>query len=83
MKGDTDDMAEAIPYLSAIQTASANPEQLERLYQSAREAHETASFTRAMLLSADSEPVNLLYSAWYYRLQQPAEGVPSTTLRPN
>jgi hypothetical protein len=60
---------DASTYLSAIQGAGADPEQLERLYQAAHRAHETGSFTSAMLVTAGAAPDNLLYSAWYYRLQ--------------
>jgi hypothetical protein len=57
-------------YLGAIHEASANPEQLERLYQLAHTAQAKGEFTRAMLACASDSPENLLYSAWYYRLQR-------------
>jgi hypothetical protein len=65
-------------YLGAIRDAGTNPEQLERLYQSACRAHETGSFTSAMLATAGAAPDNLLYSAWYHRLQQQTSDAEST-----
>jgi hypothetical protein len=61
-------------YAETIRAANANPAQLERLYQSARRSHQTPQFTSAMLACAAAAPENLLYAAWYYRLQQPAQG---------
>jgi hypothetical protein len=66
------------PYLRAIHEASADPERLERLYQSAHTAQERRKFTEAMLISAGNSPENVLYSAWYYRLQQPAPDIMAT-----
>ncbi|MGO8948419.1 MAG: hypothetical protein ACLQUY_12325 [Ktedonobacterales bacterium] len=77
---DMPDMPD-MPYMGAIRAASANPEQLERLYQSARHDHETEPFARAILICAGSSPENLLYSAWYYRLQQRARSDGETERR--
>ena len=57
-------------YAEAIRSASAAPQQLEQLYQSARQAHTDAQFTADMLAAYYAAPDNLLYAAWYYRLQQ-------------
>jgi hypothetical protein len=72
----------ASAYLSAIQGAGADPEQLERLYLAAHRAHEAGAFASAMLLTAGAAPDNLLYSAWYYRLQQQASGGESAARHP-
>jgi hypothetical protein len=56
-------------YAVAIQSASGAPQQLEQLYQSARHAHTDAQFTTDMLAAYQASPDNLLYAAWYYRLQ--------------
>lgn len=57
-------------YAEAIQAASRAPQQLEQLFQSARQAHADAQFTADMVAAYGASPDNLLYAAWYYRLQQ-------------
>lgn len=54
---------------SQIHAADANPQQLERLYQAAREKGQTDEFQLALQASYEAAPDNLLYAAWYYRLQ--------------
>lgn len=58
-------------YLAEIRGAAADPETLERIYQAARRAGASAAFTRAITTAHEESPDNLLYSAWYYRLNQP------------
>jgi len=61
-------------YLSAIQSASTNPKLLEELYQSAQKDGKTSEFQADLLACREASPDNVLYAAWYYRLQQiPAE----------
>jgi hypothetical protein len=59
-------------YLTLIDAAAANPEALERLYQAARRGGAAAAFRGAVAAAHQESPENLLYSAWYYRLHQPA-----------
>lgn len=61
-------------YAGAIQSAFGAPEQLELLYQAARHGHADAQFTADMLAAYRAAPDNLLYAAWYYRLQQALSG---------
>jgi hypothetical protein len=57
-------------YLQDIRACHQDPRRLEDLYQSARRENETSAFTSALLACHDASPDNLLYAAWYYRLQQ-------------
>lgn len=61
-------------YAEAIQSASSAPQQLEQLFQSARQAHADTQFTADMLAAYRASPDNLLYAAWYYRLQHALPG---------
>jgi hypothetical protein len=54
-------------YLSEIQSAANNPEQLELLYQSARQASEEVEFRNDLQESFEKAPGNLLFSAWHSR----------------
>jgi len=56
--------------VSALRT---DAEQLERVYQEAREAGETDAFKQAIDESYASAPENLLYAAWFHRLQHAAD----------
>jgi len=61
-------------YLSAIQSASMNPKLLEELYQAAQRENAANEFKADLSACYEKSPANLLYAAWYYRLQQiPAE----------
>jgi hypothetical protein len=60
----------ATSYAEAIRAAAGAPQQLEAIYQSARQAHADAQFTADMAAAYEASPDNLLYAAWYYRLQQ-------------
>lgn len=57
-------------YLQEIGAAHNDPKQLEELYQTARRANETGEFTNDLLTCHVESPHNILYAAWYYRLQQ-------------
>ncbi|MBA4380065.1 MAG: hypothetical protein C0393_05185, partial [Anaerolinea sp.] len=56
-------------YLSAIQSASNNPKLLEDLYQTAQRESETGEFTADLSACYAALPENVLFAAWYYRLQ--------------
>ena len=58
-----------MPYLQSILSSSSNPELLENLYQTARQENNIAEFTASLQTCYQEAPENLLYSAWYYRLQ--------------
>jgi hypothetical protein len=61
-------------YLSDIQSASTNPKLLEDLYQAAQRENAASEFEADLSACYEKSPANLLYAAWYYRLQQiPAE----------
>lgn len=65
--------AAPMDYESAIRSAEHDPEQLERLYQAARAAHAAGRFSEALNRRYQEAPDNLLYAAWYYRLNLPAQ----------
>jgi hypothetical protein len=52
-----------------IRAAEADPQKLEALYQAARQQGETEAFRSALTALHENAPDNLLYAAWYYRLQ--------------
>ncbi|MDX1418086.1 MAG: hypothetical protein R3293_28045, partial [Candidatus Promineifilaceae bacterium] len=55
-------------YLDKIYTLAADAEQMEQVYQSAAAAGETEAFQKAIVTGHESQPDNLLFAAWYYRL---------------
>ncbi len=55
-----------------IRAAHSNPEQLEQIYQTARRGGRAGQFTQDMNALYQESAENLLYTAWYYRLQQSA-----------
>lgn len=71
-------------YRDEIRLAAADPYLLERLYQSAQQEKQEQAFQAAMSACYEDAPDNLLYAAWFYRLQngelaraetKPARGV--------
>ena len=56
-------------YLDHLRQASADPQRLEALYQTANQAGETVEFTQDLQACYQEAPDNLLFAAWYYRLQ--------------
>lgn len=56
-------------YLPTIRDASADPPRLEQLYQAAVRAHHADQFTAAVVAAYHGAPENLLYAAWFHRLQ--------------
>ncbi len=57
-------------YLNEIRQASADAQNLETVYQSARKAGEAGEFQQDLLTCREEAPENILYSAWFYRLEQ-------------
>ncbi len=57
-------------YLERIDNLNDQPEQLEQLYQEAVSTGESEAFSEAINETHVGQPDNLLYAAWYYRLQQ-------------
>ncbi len=57
-------------YRELIRAAQHDPEQMERLYQAARRARQATRFIQDMNALYQEAPEQLLYAAWYYRLQQ-------------
>jgi hypothetical protein len=56
-------------YLLAIRAAQSDPQQLEQLFQSARRTRAVPQFRADLVASYQEAPANVLYGAWYYRLQ--------------
>jgi hypothetical protein len=59
--------------VTEILAAESNPHKLEQLYQVALEEAQTEVFPSALLECYEDNPDNLLYTAWFYRLQQTTE----------
>jgi hypothetical protein len=57
-------------YRSDIQADSTTPLLLEELYQTAQRQNETLEFAQDLSACYEAAPDNLLYAAWYYRLQK-------------
>ncbi len=55
---------------SAIRSVESDPEKLELLYQEALRGGKEAEFRSAIHACRDASPENVLFTAWYYRLQQ-------------
>lgn len=66
-------MAALNDYLQEIRAAQGDPKRLEELYQTARREQDKDEFRAAMLSCYRESPDNVLYAAWYYRLQQTPE----------
>jgi len=56
--------------ITEIQGASSNPQKLEQLYQQAQRDEHLEDFQAALLACYEESPDNLLYTAWFYRIQQ-------------
>jgi len=57
-------------YLQDIRAGHGDPHLLEDLYQTARRENTVNEFTADLLACHEESPDNILYAAWYYRLQQ-------------
>jgi len=60
-------------YLQAIRAARDNPQQIEELYRAAQAGDAAAEFRADMLACYQESPQDVLYAAWYWRLQSPAQ----------
>jgi hypothetical protein len=67
-------------YQNEIRTANSDPQKLEQLYLAAKNEGQSKSFQSALLACYEEAPHNLLYAAWYYRLQQ-TDSAPEKTHR--
>jgi len=56
-----------------IRMAESSPQKLEQLYQTARKKGKVEVFRSALLSCYETAPDNLLYEAWFHRLQQAAD----------
>jgi len=61
-------------YEGEIRAAARDARRLEDLYQSARRARAEDDFKRALFSCYEKAPENVLYAAWYYRLQERDKG---------
>ena len=68
-------------YSETIHSLARDPEQLERLYQSALKTGEAGAFQQAIEAGRASDPDNLLYAAWHYRLRDVAAAVKTSFVR--
>ena len=59
-------------YQDTVGALALDPEGLEQAYQAALKAGESGAFKEAIETGHDTAPENLLYAAWYYRLQETA-----------
>jgi hypothetical protein len=57
-------------YQEEISTAQSNPESLENIYRQSVNQGEEAAFKSALFARYQEMPENLLFAAWYYRLQE-------------
>jgi len=64
-------------YLQNIRAGHSDPKLLEELYQSARRENAGDEFKTDMLACHAESPDNVLYAAWYYRLETFQPGGPS------
>jgi len=60
-------------YHDTVSALSTDAEQLEHVYRAARQAGETDAFKQAIDDSRASAPENLLYAAWFHRLEYATE----------
>ena len=58
--------------VTEIRAADSSPQELEQLYQKAQEGGQTEDFQSAMMACYEDDPDNLLFVAWFYRLQHTA-----------
>jgi hypothetical protein len=56
-------------FVEEIRSAESNPRQLENLYTEAEQKGQLDVFQSALLACYKTAPDNLLYAAWFYRLQ--------------
>ena len=59
-------------YLEEIQAATSDPLKLEHIHLTAKKEGQSEKFHSAILACYEETPNNLLFAAWFYRLQQSA-----------
>ncbi len=62
-------------YQELVRDYATDPEHLEQVYHTAQHTGEADAFRQAIEAGHSAAPDNLLYAAWYYRLQQAAADV--------
>lgn len=62
-----------------IQAAKNDPQKMEQVYQTAQQEGQIDDFRSALEICYQETPDNVLYTAWFYRLQQTVE----TTIKPS
>ena len=65
-------------YLEQVRSAASDAAQLEQLYRAAVQDGKSNEFTAAIQVCHGESPGNMLYAAWYHRLQGPAPRLRST-----
>lgn len=60
-------------YLDDIRAGAHDPQRLEQVYQAARRVRKDKQFAADMALCHAETPENILYAAWYYRLDTEAD----------
>jgi len=70
-------------YSDAIRQAQADPRRLEELYRAAEGPQDRERFRAAMLACHEQFPENLLYAAWYHRLEGEPQEEPATLAAAN
>jgi len=70
-------------YLQKIRAAHSDPKGLEDLYQTALRENKVEEFTADLLACHQESPENVLYTAWYYRLQPIPSAEPAVRKGPN
>ena len=59
-----------MPFINEIREAKSDPQKIEQLYQQSQKGGNLEEFQTALLACYEKTPENLLYAAWFYRLQQ-------------
>jgi hypothetical protein len=62
-------------YRNEIRDAAHEPKRLEQIYSEAQNKQEEAAFQAALIACYEDSSDNLLYAAWYYRLQQVTKAI--------
>jgi hypothetical protein len=57
-------------FLNEIRTRAQDPQQIEDLYQNAQRTGKASEFEKAVRACFEADPQNILFAAWYYRLQK-------------
>jgi hypothetical protein len=68
-------------YQEEIRTSQADAKKIEQLYQMAQKENQMQAFRSGLLACYEETPDNLLFAAWFYRLQQTVEVVPEKARR--